>query len=359
MAPKAKNVAGSKRNRKGETFESSSTRESVQKFGKKIVHVRGKDVKFSTQILNELLGTPNCDPDEFNNLKDKPPYRDIRHTLCGVDSTARWERSKDTGRHNTLYFANFNQVARVWLKIVCSVLLPAKYLTEMTRDGVVLVYMLMKEMPINVGAFQRQNMMKFRNNLRWRFCYGGLITHFLRAKGIEEETVDMTVAYHPDLTGKLVNVTRTKALDTSHGHVLSPQERHARDDSVMTRMFGMMELQLRLDGHLVTDAEMETMAERYPLTKSAAFLCRTGPAFLEPLDDDEATADEAMDDEEDDIVDEEANALMVFDHDSLLFLLLWVINVLHPWNGRVISARQGFVSVAFDPFVIWRLQVYH
>uniref|UniRef100_M1DBM0 Putative plant transposon protein domain-containing protein n=1 Tax=Solanum tuberosum TaxID=4113 RepID=M1DBM0_SOLTU len=55
----------------------------------KTVSVEGKDVKFSTRILNELLGTPNCDPDEFNNLKDKPPYRDIRHTLCGVDSNGR------------------------------------------------------------------------------------------------------------------------------------------------------------------------------------------------------------------------------------------------------------------------------
>uniref|UniRef100_M1D8E9 Uncharacterized protein n=1 Tax=Solanum tuberosum TaxID=4113 RepID=M1D8E9_SOLTU len=139
---------------------------------------------------------------------DKPRYRDIRHILCGVDSNARWERSK------------------------------------------------------------------------------------------------------------LVDVTRTKALDTSHGHVLSSQERQARDDSAMVRMFGMAELQLRIGGHPVTDAEMETMAERYPLTESAAFLCRTGPAFLEPLDNNEATADEAMDDEDDDVVDAEANALMVFDHDD-------------------------------------------
>uniref|UniRef100_M1DGA8 Uncharacterized protein n=1 Tax=Solanum tuberosum TaxID=4113 RepID=M1DGA8_SOLTU len=124
----------------------------------------------------------------------------------------------------------------------------------------------------------------------------------------------MTVAYHPDLTGKLVDVTHTKALDTSHRHVLSAQERQSRDDNVMARMFGMAKLQLQIGGRPITDAEIETMAERYPLTKSAAFLCRTGPAFLESLDDDEATADEAMDDEDDDVVDEEVNALMVFDH---------------------------------------------
>ncbi|KAG5572939.1 hypothetical protein H5410_062705 [Solanum commersonii] len=233
----------------------------------KTVPVRGKDVKFSARILNELLGSPNCDHDEFNCLKDKPPYRDIRHTLCGVDSNARWERSKDTGRHNTLHFANFNQVAWVWLKI---------------------------GMPINIGVILRQNMMKFRNNLRWRFCYGGLITHFMRDKGIDEETVDMTVAYHPDLT-----------------------ERQTRDNSVMVRMFSMAELQLRIGGRPVTDEEIETLADRYSLTESAAFLCRSGLTFMEPLDDDEATADEAMDDEkDDDVVDMETNALMELqDHD--------------------------------------------
>ncbi|KAH0633352.1 hypothetical protein KY284_036140 [Solanum tuberosum] len=171
----------------------------------------------------------------------------------------------------------------------------------------------MKRMPTNVGAILRQNMMKFRNNLRWRFCYGGLITRFLRNQGIEEKACDLTIAIHPELTGKVVDVTRTKALDAFHGYALSAQERQARDDSIMARMFGMAELKLRIGGSPVTDVEIATMAERYSLTESAAFLCRTGPAFLEPLDDDEATADEAKVEEEEDVADEEANALMVFD----------------------------------------------
>uniref|UniRef100_M1DNL5 Putative plant transposon protein domain-containing protein n=1 Tax=Solanum tuberosum TaxID=4113 RepID=M1DNL5_SOLTU len=360
MAPKPKNVAGSKRSRKGEASRSGN-REPAQKFGKKAVKeyglmwfdclrepkymgdeyvdevrlqsqfpaiymtivelelefifahpgdcnltlvrefyanwmtesqikqvpIRGKEVRFSTQVLNEMLGTPNYGTDEFNRLKETPPYRDIRHTLCGVESTARWGRSKDTGMHNTLYFPNFNLVARVWLKIVCAMLLPAKHLSKVTRHKVVLVYMLMKGMPTNVRAILRQHMMKFRNIMRWRFCYGGLITRYLRAQGIEEEAFDLTIAFHPDLMGKLVDVMRTKAFDTSYGPVLSAQKRHACDDSVMARMFGMAELQLRIGGRHVTDAEMEMMAERYPLSESAAFMCKIGPAFLKPLADDE------------------------------------------------------------------------
>lgn len=47
-----------------------------------------------------------------------------------------------------------------------------------------------------------------------------MITHFLRAQGIDEEEVDLTITCHPDLTCKIVDVTRTKALDTPHGPVL-------------------------------------------------------------------------------------------------------------------------------------------
>uniref|UniRef100_M1DRI3 Putative plant transposon protein domain-containing protein n=1 Tax=Solanum tuberosum TaxID=4113 RepID=M1DRI3_SOLTU len=381
MEPNVKNVAGSKRSRKGEATRSEN-REPAQKFGKKVVQrygltwfdfqreakymgdeyvdsvrlqcqfpdiyrivvelglrfifyhpgdcnlsllrefyanwltetkyktvpIRGRDVKFSARILNELLGTPNCDSDDFNRLKEKPPYRDIRYTFCGVESIARWGRSNNTKRHSTLHFANFNLIARVWLKILCCVLLPAKHLTEVTRDRVVLVYMLMKRMPINVEAILRQYMMEFRNNLRWRFCYGGFITRFLRNQGIEEEACDWTIIVHLELTGKVVDVTHTKALDASHGHVLSAKERQTRDDSIMARMFGMAELQLRIGGHPVRDVEMATMAKCCPLTESAAFLCRNGPAFLEYLDDDEATADKAMVEEEEDVADEDANA---------------------------------------------------
>ncbi|KAG5614586.1 hypothetical protein H5410_014410 [Solanum commersonii] len=84
------------------------------------------------------------------------------------------------------------------------------------------------------------------------------------------------------------------------------------DGGVMARMFGMAELQLQIGGRPITDEEMETLADRYLLTESVAFLCRFGPAFIEPLDDDEATADEAMANEEDDeAVNAETNALMM------------------------------------------------
>ncbi|KAG5600524.1 hypothetical protein H5410_031894 [Solanum commersonii] len=172
---------------------------------------------------------------EMETMAERYPLSESTAFLCKTgpaflepldDDEATDDEATDNvvdGETNALMV--FNGVTRVCLNIVCSVLLPAKHLTEVTRDRVVLVYMLMKGMPIKVRAILRQNMMKFRNNLRWRFCYESLITHFLRADGIEEETVDMTVAYHPNLTGKLVDVTRTKALDSSQGPIMSAPER--------------------------------------------------------------------------------------------------------------------------------------
>ncbi|KAG5595803.1 hypothetical protein H5410_037035 [Solanum commersonii] len=140
---------------------------------------------------------------------------------------------------------------------------------------------LYKDMDWN-GLNARKRLSTWAMNMSIR----GLITHFLRAEGIEEEAVDLTVALHLDLTGKIVDVTRTNALDTSHGLVLLAQERQARDDNAMARMFGMAELQLRIEG------------------------CPDW-SRLEPLDDVEATTNEAMDEEDDvDTVNEEASALM-------------------------------------------------
>ncbi|KAG5590178.1 hypothetical protein H5410_040692 [Solanum commersonii] len=102
----------------------------------------------------------------------------------------------------------------------------------------------------------------------------------IRAEGIEEEAVDLTVAFHPNLTCKIFDMTRTKALDTSHGPVLSAQKWQSRDDSVMARMFSMEELQLRIGGHPVIDEKLETLVDRYPLIEIAAFLCRLVLLFL-------------------------------------------------------------------------------
>ena len=67
----------------------------------------------------------------------------------------------------------------------------------------------------------------------------------------------MTVACHPELTAKLVDVIRTKALYTPHMPVFSSQDNQARDDNIMARWFGMAELQQRIGGRSVSDDAMD------------------------------------------------------------------------------------------------------
>lgn len=106
-------------------------------------------------------------------------------------------------------------------------------------------------------------------------------------------------------------MTKTKAQDSFHGHVLSTVDCQARDDSRMGRMFGIAKLQLRIGGRPKKDTEINTMVERYPLKDYAMYICRMGPTFQEPLDYDEATIDY-----EDEEVDDDATSLMAVDGPS-------------------------------------------
>ena len=121
----------------------------------------------------------------------------------------------------------------------------------------------------------------------------------------------MTVAPHPKLTGMLVDVTHINALYTSHMTILSTPNKQVQDYNI-AHMFGMAELQLRIGGRPVTYDAKEALVECYQFIDSAAYLCKTSLAFLEPVDD-EPTAIEAMDDEKEDDALDEVTALMMFD----------------------------------------------
>ncbi|KAG5631803.1 hypothetical protein H5410_003520 [Solanum commersonii] len=204
------------------------------------------------------LFSNNLASKRWNNMGKSGLNAKKKLDTSAMKSTTSWDSSKDTGRHTTLHYANLNQMARVWIKIVYSVFLLAKHTSDVTRERVVLVYMLMK------------------------------------AEVIEEEQLDMTVARAPYLICNMVDFMRTKGLNMSHRSVLLAQERQARDDSWLARMFGMTELQLWMG-----DARLLMM--RWRIWR------RYVRRFREPLDDDEATADEGMDEEDD---DDDANALM-------------------------------------------------
>ncbi|MCD9638895.1 hypothetical protein HAX54_023067, partial [Datura stramonium] len=81
------------------------------------VKIRGQIIEFLPKALNRLLGTPNVEPQTFVDMVKKPTYRNIRHTLCGPSSIARWTRHQQLGYHVLLPYAHLSREARVWLKI--------------------------------------------------------------------------------------------------------------------------------------------------------------------------------------------------------------------------------------------------
>ncbi|KAG5630288.1 hypothetical protein H5410_002005 [Solanum commersonii] len=70
--------------------------------------IRDSRVRFTVEALNEFLGTPNCDNSKYLAMIEQPPYHDIRHTLCGANSIARWDKIRHTGCHLTLHYGHLN-----------------------------------------------------------------------------------------------------------------------------------------------------------------------------------------------------------------------------------------------------------
>lgn len=88
--------------------------------------VRNSGVQFFLEALNDFSGSPYFDHAEFLEIIECSPYHDIRHTLCGVTSVARWDRVRDMGRHLTFHYRHLNLVAWVWINSVCRNLLSRK-----------------------------------------------------------------------------------------------------------------------------------------------------------------------------------------------------------------------------------------
>ncbi|MCD7456657.1 hypothetical protein HAX54_032603 [Datura stramonium] len=132
--------------------------------------------------------------------------------------------------------------------------------------------------------------------------FGGLLTRFLPGHDIEEEA-DYRPFYDP--TG--IDVNKTKELEGINGPVLSVNERNALIDNMLSHLYGMQMLHLRMNG--VTEEQVQQLNMDYSLSEHSRALCRVGPRFEEPLDDYMATKDEiprvdsgieSSDDEEDD-----------------------------------------------------------
>ncbi|MCE0480891.1 hypothetical protein HAX54_038119 [Datura stramonium] len=87
-----------------------------------------------------------------------------------------------------------------------------------------------------------------------------------------------------------VDVTKTKESEGINSPVLTVNECNARIDNMLSHLYGMQMLQLRLNG--VTEEQVQQLNIDYPLSKHSRAFCRVCPGYEEPLDEDVAIKDE-------------------------------------------------------------------
>ncbi|MCD7448530.1 hypothetical protein HAX54_043460 [Datura stramonium] len=100
----------------------------------------------------------------------------------------------------------------------------------------------------------------------------------------EEEHEDVSMAPPPLRRYGLCWITEKEALTVN--------ERNARIDNMLSHLYGMQMLQLRMNG--VTEEQLQHLNIDYTLSKHSRALCRVGPGYEEPLDGDVATEDEIV-----------------------------------------------------------------
>ncbi|MCD9560014.1 hypothetical protein HAX54_018439 [Datura stramonium] len=100
----------------------------------------------------------------------------------------------------------------------------------------------MTEVPEKVGVIIKNVLRRARVKKGQSFGFGGLLTRFLRRHHIEEEEVDYKPIYDP----RGIDVTKTNEPKGIHGPVLSVSECNMRIDNMLSHLYGMQMLQLRI-----------------------------------------------------------------------------------------------------------------
>ncbi|KAH0636011.1 hypothetical protein KY285_035712 [Solanum tuberosum] len=197
------------------------------------VTVQGRNVLITPSSINDILGSPH-DTDRLvlTGLNIRHPYRAIRHTLCGPQSMSQWTKHSGNRYHQSLPYAHMLRETRVWLKVVMNCLIPGLHYTDITRDMVFLVYALMTGTELKIRTILKSAIQKARVHKGHKYDFGGLITKMCRAAGVPEENLDYMAPLYPTL----VDITRTKGLDTDFGPTLTTVERHRRDELILARM---------------------------------------------------------------------------------------------------------------------------
>ncbi|MCD7462597.1 hypothetical protein HAX54_048878, partial [Datura stramonium] len=138
----------------------------------------------------------------------------------------------------------------------------------------------------NVGVIIKDVLRKERVKKVQSFGFGGLLTQFLHGHQIEEEEADDSPTYDP----RGIDETKTKDPEGVHHVVISVNNHNAQIDNMLSHLYGMQMLQLRINR--VAEEKLQQLNMDYPLSEHLRALCRVGPGFEEPLYNDVAIEDE-------------------------------------------------------------------
>ncbi|KAG5585360.1 hypothetical protein H5410_045794 [Solanum commersonii] len=197
------------------------------------VTVRERNVPITPSSINEILAKPqDTDPLVLTGLNIRHPYRAIRHTLCGPQLMSQWTKHSGKRYHQSLPYAHMLRETCVWLKVVMNYLISGLHYTNITRDIVCLVNALITGTELNIRAILKFAIRKARVHKGHKYDFGGPITKMYRAAGVPEENLDYMAPLYP----ALVDISRTKGLDTNFGPTLTTAERHRRDELILARI---------------------------------------------------------------------------------------------------------------------------
>ncbi|OIT39227.1 hypothetical protein A4A49_52317 [Nicotiana attenuata] len=250
---------------------------------RQLVPIRGRLIDFSATAICDFLGAPNVPVEPLDQFIRRPTYRELRHTLCGVDSTAAWVRDKVTNRHKRF---------------------PKKKMMAEAQRAYVL-YFLMTGQRVNVGHLIRYKMSSVRTSKK-----------FLRNEEVEEE---LEFDHSIDQPVRQTDITNLRLKDETAMPSLIGAERNVHDDSFMAHLYGMKDLQLRIGGRSTTSEERTELEHRFLLNAHAQQLVGLGDGYRLPDDEDintpeqpeaepEQSDGEGDDDDEEDEHDDEWRA---------------------------------------------------
>ncbi|OIT04285.1 hypothetical protein A4A49_16652 [Nicotiana attenuata] len=226
-----------------------------------LVPICGRLIDFSTKAICDFLGAPNVPVEPLDQFILQPTYRELRHTLCGVDSTTAWVRDKVTNRHKRFPKKKMKLEAQVWLKLLNARLLPCNHDMLISRERTCVLYFLMTGQRVNVGHLIRYQMASVRTSKRIdRMPFPNFLTRFLQNEGVEEE---------PDFDHSIDQLIRKTDIINLWLKGEAGAEHNARDDSFMAHLYGMMDLQLRIGGRPAISEERTELEQRYPLNAHA------------------------------------------------------------------------------------------